>query len=90
MVIMGEGCSDEQTTHGKVAAGVLKRSKNQNVKTLLISGQIRDKEALAAYGFDELYCINEGDERPLAELMQPEVARENIRRTCMKMMEKLP
>lgn len=89
MVITGEGCSDEQTTHGKVAAGVLKRSKNQNVKTLLISGQIRDKEALAAYGFDELYCINEGDERPLAELMQPEVARENIRRTCMKMMEKL-
>ena len=54
-----------------------------------MSGQIRDKEALAAYGFDELYCINEGDERPLAELMQPEVARENIRRTCMKMMEKL-
>ena len=89
MVITGEGCSDEQTIHGKVAAGVLKRSKNQNVKTLLMSGQIRDKEALAAYGFDELYCINEGDERPLAELMQPEVARENIRRTCMKMMEKL-
>lgn len=90
MVITGEGCSDEQTTHGKVAAGVLKSTKKQRVKTVLMSGQIRDREALAAYGFDELYSINEEDERPLAELMQPEVARENIRRTCMKMMEELP
>lgn len=89
IVITGEGCSDEQTTHGKVAIGVLKSAKKQGVKTLLMSGQIRDRDALAAYGFDELYGINEGDERPLTELMKAEVARENIRRTCERMMEEL-
>ena len=89
MVITGEGCSDEQTTHGKVAAGVLKRAKKQGVKTVLMPGQIKDKEALQAYGFDELYGINEGDERPLLELMKAEVARENIRRTCARMMEEI-
>ena len=68
---------------------MLKSAKKQGVKTLLMSGQIRDRDALAAYGFDELYGINEGDERPLTELMKAEVARENIRRTCERMMEEL-
>ncbi len=89
MVITGEGCSDEQTTHGKVAVGVLNRAKKQGVKTVLMSGQIKDREALTACGFDELYSINEGDERPLLELMKAEVASENIRRTCARMMEEI-
>jgi glycerate kinase len=87
LVITGEGCSDEQTTHGKVAAGVLQQAKEKGVKTVLMSGQIKDKEALIALGFNCLYSINEHDERPLEVLIQPEVAKENIRKTCQRMME---
>lgn len=87
VVITGEGCSDEQTTHGKVAAGVLKRARRQGVKTVLMSGQIKEREMLEAYGFDTLYGINEGEERPLSELMNPDVAKENIRKTCQRMMK---
>lgn len=87
MVITGEGCSDGQTTHGKVAAGVLKRACRQGVKTVLMSGQIKDAAALQAFGFDRLCCINEGDERPLSTLMQPAVAAENIKKTCQRLME---
>ena len=87
VVLTGEGCSDVQTTHGKVAAGVLQKARNRGVKTVLISGQIKDKEALVAFGFDRLYGINDSDERPLEVLMQPEVAEENIRQACQRMME---
>ena len=87
VVITGEGCSDEQTTRGKVAAGVLKRAKQQGVKTVLMSGQIKEREMLVAYGFDTLYGINEGEERPLSELMNPDVAKENIKKTCQRMMQ---
>ena len=87
MVITGEGCSDEQTIHGKVAAGVLRKAKEKGVRTVLMSGQVKDREALKAFGFDRLYAINEGDERPLDVLMQAEVAKENIRRSCLRMME---
>jgi len=86
MVITGEGCSDVQTTHGKVAAGVVRRAQRLGVKTVLMSGQIKDREALLSYGFDCLCCINEGDARPVAELMRAEVAKANIKRTCQRMM----
>ncbi len=87
VVITGEGCSDEQTTHGKVAAGVLRRAKQQGVATVLMSGQIKEKDILETYGFDTLYGINDGDERPLSELMNPDVAKENVRKTCQRMMK---
>ena len=88
-VITGEGCSDEQTTHGKVPFGVLKRAKHERVKTILMSGQIKDEAALAACGFDRLCCINEGDRRSVSMLMQPSVAAENIKKTCQRLMEEL-
>ena len=87
VVLTGEGCSDGQTVHGKVAAGVLRKAKEQGVKTVLMSGQITECEALMTGGFGRLVCVNEGDERPLEVLMRPEVARENIRRTCQRLME---
>ena len=87
MVLTGEGCSDCQTLYGKVAAGVLRKAKEQGVKTVLMSGQVKEKEALMAGGFGRLMCVNEGDGRPLEVLMLPEVARENIRRTCQRLME---
>lgn len=88
-VLTGEGCSDEQTLHGKVAAGVMKRAREKGVKVLLMSGKIKGVESLKAFGFEKIYDINAGDERPLSVLMQPEVAKENIRRTCERMMEEL-
>ena len=57
------------------------------MKTVLMSGQIKEREMLVAYGFDILYGINEGEERPLSELMNPDVAKENIRKTCQRMMQ---
>ena len=87
MVLTGEGCSDCQTLYGKVAVGVLRKAKEQGVKTVLMSGQVKEKEALMAGGFGRLMCVNEGDGRPLEVLMLPEVARENIRRTCQRLME---
>ena len=86
-VVTGEGCSDGQTLHGKVAVGVLKRACRQGVKTVLMSGQVKDREALLACGFDRLIDVNEGDERPLSVLMQPLVARENVKKACQRMME---
>lgn len=87
VVLTGEGCSDGQTLHGKVAAGVLRRARKWGVKTVLMSGQIKDREALAAAGFDCLVCVNKDDGRPLDELMQSDVAMENIKGACQRMME---
>ncbi len=87
MVITGEGCSDCQTINGKVAAGVLHRSKLYGVKTILMSGQIHDSDQLLALGFDKIYCINDGDSRPMEQLLNPDVATENIRRCCIRLMK---
>ena len=86
LVITGEGCSDMQTINGKVASGVLRRSKLYGIKTILMSGQIHDSDKLLAWGFNQLYCVNEGDPRPIELLMQPDVAAENIRKCCMQLM----
>lgn len=87
LVITGEGCSDSQTVNGKVAAGVLRRSKLRGIKTILMSGQIHDSEQLLVLGFDQLICINEGDSRSMEQLLQPDVAAENIRRCCMRLIQ---
>ena len=88
LVITGEGCSDNQTVRGKVAAGVLRRAKNHQVKTVLMSGQIKDREILQNYGFDYLACVNEGDGRPLEQLLQPAVATGNIRDCAKRLISK--
>lgn len=82
IVITGEGCSDQQTLMGKVAMGVLRRSRKYNVPVTLMSGCIRNQEDLHAAGFNRIISINEGDERPTAELMKIEVASENMYKTC--------
>lgn len=87
LVITGEGCSDSQTINGKVAAGVVRHAKFYGIKTFLMSGQIHDSEQLLALGFDQLYCINEGDARSMEQLLHPDVAAENIRKCCMRLMK---
>ena len=68
---------------------MLRRARKWGVKTVLMSGQIKDRKALAAAGFDCLVCVNEDDGRPLDELMQSDVAMDNIRSSWQRMMEEL-
>ncbi len=39
-VITGEGCFDEQSTRGKVVAGILRRARQHSVKVALLAGRI--------------------------------------------------
>ena len=80
LIITGEGKSDEQTLMGKVPHGVLKHGKEYGIPVWLISGGIENADLLARH-FDVVRSINEGDERPLATLLQPDVAMGNLRET---------
>ena len=79
LVITGEGKSDAQTLMGKVPHGVLKHSKKPNIPAWLISGVIDDNDLTNHFAL--VKSINEGDNRPLATLLQPSVAKENLRKT---------
>ena len=86
MVITGEGKSDMQTLMGKVPFGVLKRACNVHVPVVLMSGIIEDKETLLAAGFKEAVSINQDDLRPLSELLKPEIACENIKKSILRIL----
>ena len=84
LVITGEGSADRQTLMGKLPARILGRTLHTDVKTLLIAGQVKNKEALLQAGFHRVECINpEG--LPLAQALKPEVAKENITATVIKL-----
>ena len=82
LIITGEGKSDSQTLMGKVPYGVLNHGKERNIPVWLISGGI-ENESLLAQHFDIVKSINEGDTRPLSTLLQPSVAKENLRKTII-------
>ena len=82
LIITGEGKSDTQTLMGKVPYGVLKHAKEHNIPVWLISGGI-ENEGLLSQHFDIVKSINEGDNRPLSTLLQPSVAKENLRKTII-------
>ncbi len=79
LVLTGEGKSDVQTLMGKVAFGVLQRALKVGVPVMLVSGAVEDKPALLQAGFSDARSINEGDDRPLEELILPEVAQEKMK-----------
>lgn len=87
IVITGEGKSDAQTMMGKVPCGVQKRCMKAAVPVWLLSGAIEDAGCILSSHFDRVHCINDGDSRSLMQLLQPEVARENISRTVRRIME---
>ena len=89
LIITGEGKSDSQTLMGKVPYGVLKHAKEHNIPVWLISGGI-ENEGLLAQHFNMVKSINEGDNRPLSTLLQPSVAKENLRKTITKTLSPLP
>ena len=72
---------------GKVPYGVLNHGKERNIPVWLISGGIENEDLLAQH-FDVVRSINEGDKRPLATLLQPDVAKENLRETIMGVLRK--
>ena len=82
LIITGEGKSDSQTLMGKVPYGVLKHGKEHNIPLWLISGGI-ENESLLSQHFDIVKSINDGDTRPLSTLLQPSVAKENLRKTII-------
>lgn len=66
----------------KVPMGVLARAKKQGIPCILLSGAIEDAQELLQAGFSAVRSINEGDNRPIIELMRKEVAMENMHKTC--------
>lgn len=79
LVITGEGKSDRQTLSGKVALGVLRRSKG--IPVYLLSGRIEDAADLTAAGFSRLVQVSP-DTLPLEEAMKPSVAKANLRKSA--------
>jgi len=81
LIITGEGKSDLQSLMGKVPDGVLSRARKQGITTVIASGAIEAKKQLTAAGFADVVSINEGDSRPLSELMRTDNAIVNIKKT---------
>ena len=84
LVITGEGKSDTQTLMGKVPHGVQKRCLRAGVEVWLLSGAIDDPESALSRHFSKVKSINEHDSRPLAQLLLPKVAKENLRNTVKR------
>lgn len=90
LVVTGEGKSDIQTMMGKVAQGVMKRAKKNNVPIWLLSGAIDDKEGVLTANFNLVKSINDGDSRPLPILLQRATAMKNIEKTISQLCLNLP
>lgn len=80
LVITGEGSADRQTLMGKLPFGILQRAQRHDVPVMLIAGRIADEQLLLDAGFSRVACINPLG-LPLDIAMQPDTAKENIRKT---------
>lgn len=85
LVITGEGSADRQTLMGKLPFGILLRTKQKGIPTILIAGRISDKEQLQRAGFSRVECINPPT-ISLEEAMKPETAKANIQRTISEIL----
>ena len=52
----------------------------------LLSGAIDDASATLSRHFDKVRSINEGDTRPLSQLLQPAVATANLEKTVRQLL----
>ena len=78
-VITGEGKSDAQTLMGKVPLGILRHALRKKVPVCLLSGKIEERDILQQAGFSQLIEVSPAD-MPLAEAMDPDVAKRNLHR----------
>ena len=86
LIITGEGKADEQTLMGKVPAGVLSYGQQQNIPVVLMAGAVENSACLLRSGFRGVYAVTP-EEQSLAMALQPEVARENIRRKAAQIVQ---
>ena len=80
LVFTGEGKSDKQTLMGKLPFAIMQRAKQSNIPTILLAGQVLDKESLLQAGFHEVLCINP-PHLSIDEAMNKENALKNIQQT---------
>ncbi len=90
LIITGEGKSDRQTLMGKVPYGILQIARRHHIPVHIIAGNIEDSRLLLHAGFASCHCINDGDPAPLAELMQPARAIQNIQKTISRIIVPSP
>jgi glycerate kinase len=83
LVITGEGRIDRQSIMGKAPSGILAAAMAQNISTIAIAGGVEWCDELRDSGFSSIEIITP-DGMPLAEAMQPSVARDNIRLTAQR------
>jgi glycerate kinase len=79
LIITGEGRVDRQSLMGKVLWGVQQAARKQGVSVVVIAGGIEDVEEVNLAGFQGVFSIAPGPVS-LEKAMEPEFARENIRR----------
>lgn len=78
LVITGEGHIDHQTALGKTPQAVAAIARQQGVPVVALCGAADANVNAAALGFERIIAVTP-PHQPLAEAMQPQVARENIR-----------
>lgn len=77
LVITGEGSIDRQSLMGKLVGGVLQAARQEGTPVVALGGRVEPAPELLASGFAALVAITPST-MPLAEAMQPEVARHNL------------
>lgn len=85
LIITGEGRIDLQTRHDKAPYGILHRAKQRGIPVIAIGGSVEQagREMLINQGVaDVLQTMQPG--QTIEEAMQPERAKQNIRKTIYK------
>lgn len=83
LVVTGEGRIDRQTLMGKAPMGILKAVTRRGIPVIAIGGSVERCPELEHSGFFSILSINE-EGLPLHLAMRPEVAKEHIRWTGIK------
>ena len=82
IVITGEGCMDSQTVMGKAPVRIAKLAKKHGKKVIAIVGTVgKDYEKCYEAGIDVIIPVVESG-REIADAMNKDVAKANIRRTA--------
>lgn len=79
MIVTGEGRSDRQTLSGKLPQSVLQLSERMQRACVLVAGEIKDEQQLAAAGFAEIININTGYGKETDPTL-PQIARYRLKK----------
>lgn len=88
IVVTGEGRIDRQTLMGKAPSGVLEVARKHGRDVIAVGGSVAWCDELRTSGFKRIYeTMPEG--MTLERAMQPDVARENLRRVAQRIAREL-